>query len=73
MPRTTMATLLAEIETLRASVATLTNAPVAPSAASSHFKARDLPCTWPTPCVKTFRTVKGQTFHATQTTHAKGK
>ena len=61
MPRDTMASLRAELDALKASIA---STPAAPSEASQHYTERDLPCTLKPRCAKTFRTVKGQTWHA---------
>jgi hypothetical protein len=44
-------------------ITTLRATPAAPVAASTHWKTRDLPCLATPRCEKTFRTVKGQTFH----------
>ena len=60
MARTNTAELLARIASLEALIKA---SPAAPSEASEHFKARDLPCTFAKPCTRTFRTVKGQAWH----------
>ena len=62
MPRITVASLAARIATLEAENATL-KATATPSEASAHYVAADLPCTFAKPCERTFRTVKGQTWH----------
>jgi hypothetical protein len=64
------ATLAAIAQAVRDALA---SDPIEASAASSHFKARDLPCGWTISCGKTFRTVKGQTFHNSAAKHAIAK
>lgn len=62
MPRTTLASLAAQVEALTAALAAAQSAP-AVTEASQHYVNADLPCTSRKPCGKTFRTVKGQTWH----------
>jgi hypothetical protein len=57
----------AVVEAITAAVVEATTAlratPAAPLAASTHWWMLDLPCIATPRCEKTFRTVKGQTFH----------
>lgn len=64
MARITNAQLLARIATLEAALAGST-----PSEASAHWQTRDLACTAPKPCAKTFRTTKGRDWHVANVKH----
>ena len=66
MPRTTMATLMADNARLRAQLASAGE----PSTASSHWSAHDITCTI-TGCVNVFRTIKGRDWHVANIKHAK--
>lgn len=63
MARTTLASLAAQVAALTAALEAAQSSPVAPSEASQHYVAQDLPCTFAKPCARTFRTVKGQVWH----------
>lgn len=66
----TLAAIAEAVAAALASAPVASSAPVEPSAASAHFKARDITCPARKPCAKTFRTAKGAAWHAANVDHA---